>query len=266
MNALLQHLLFDFREGVRNRHLLFLNYLFPLGFYLMIGAIMPGINPFFRGLMIPGMVIVAILAATLLGLPECLVNARESGQFRSYRIHGVPAVAVLLVPAFTTLIHLLIVASLITLTAPFLFSAPWPSNWPGFIGISLVGALASTSIGLLIGVISPNSRVAVLWSQLLFVPSFLVGGFMFPNRLLPPVARALSHLMPATLIMDSLNAFVYEPPGRPTPLLILACLAVVGFGLALFLFRWDRVYGTRHSMAWALLVVIPPAAGILLIS
>ena len=74
MKALFEHALFDFRDGIRNRHLLFLNYLFPLGLYLMMGSIMPSINPYFRDLMIPGMTIVAILAATLLGLPESLVH------------------------------------------------------------------------------------------------------------------------------------------------------------------------------------------------
>ncbi len=262
MKALFEHALFDFRDGIRNRHLLFLNYLFPLGLYLMLGSIMPGINPYFRDLMIPGMTIVAILAATLLGLPESLVNSRESGQFRSYWINGVPAAAVLLVPVFTTLLHLAIVTLLIAISAPLLFAAPTPADWPAFIGICLVGALTLAAIGLLIGVVSPNSRVALLWSQLLFVPSFLVGGFMFPGRLLPPVARALSHLMPATLIMDSLSASLPEASGSSAPVLVLSCTGLAAFVLALYLFRWDRRYGTRHSPLWAFLALLPPLAGV----
>jgi len=34
-----------------------MNYLFPLGFYLMMGAIMPSINPPFRETLIPAMVV-----------------------------------------------------------------------------------------------------------------------------------------------------------------------------------------------------------------
>ena len=86
MNAFAVHLSFEFRTGIRNRTLLLMNYLFPLGFFLMMGFIMPDLNPSFLPLMIPAMVVFAVLAATLLGLPEPLVNAREAGVFRSYKI------------------------------------------------------------------------------------------------------------------------------------------------------------------------------------
>ena len=56
MDAFAAHFAFEFRVGVRNKMLLFLNYLFPLGLYLMLGFILTGLNPFFREVIIPGMV------------------------------------------------------------------------------------------------------------------------------------------------------------------------------------------------------------------
>jgi len=103
MNAFVQHFSFEFRTGVRNKNLLLLNYLFPLGFYLMMGFIMVEINPLFQKDLIPAMVVFAVLAATLLGIPDPLVTARESGIFRSYKINGVPAFSILLIPALTTI-------------------------------------------------------------------------------------------------------------------------------------------------------------------
>lgn len=67
-----------------------MNYLFPLGFYLMMGFIMAAINPPFREGIIPAMLVFSALSATLLGIPDPLVNARENGIFRSYKINGVP--------------------------------------------------------------------------------------------------------------------------------------------------------------------------------
>ena len=106
MSAFTTHFSFEFKTGIRNKNLLLMNYLFPLGFFLMMGAIMPSINPYFRETMIPAMVTFAILAATLLGLPDPLVNARETGIFRSYKINGVPARSILAIPAVTTALHL----------------------------------------------------------------------------------------------------------------------------------------------------------------
>jgi len=95
MNAFIHHFSFEFRTGIRNKQLLLMNYLFPLGFYLMMGFIMAEINPLFREDIIPAMVVFAILAATLLGIPDPLVNARENGVFRSYKINGIPAISIL---------------------------------------------------------------------------------------------------------------------------------------------------------------------------
>src|SRR5512137_10049 len=106
MNAFLNHFSFEFRTGVRNRQLLLMNYLFPLGFYLLMGFIMPSINPLFLGTLIPALVVFAVLASTLLGIPDPLVTARENGIFRSYKINGVPSISILSIPALTTALHL----------------------------------------------------------------------------------------------------------------------------------------------------------------
>ena len=60
MTAFLNHFSFEFRTGIRNRTLLLMNYLFPLGFYLMMGFVMRAINPTFLDSMTPAMVVFAI--------------------------------------------------------------------------------------------------------------------------------------------------------------------------------------------------------------
>ena len=132
MNAFIHHFAFEFRTGIRNRQLLMLNYLFPLGFYLIMGFVMAEINPPFREVIIPAMVVFGILSATLLGIPDPLVNARENGVFRSYKINGIPSLSILVIPSLTTILHLVIVVIIITVTAPLLFDAPLPVNWLNF--------------------------------------------------------------------------------------------------------------------------------------
>lgn len=77
MNAFVQHLSFEFRVGLRNRDLLLLNYLFPLGFFLLMGLVMGGINPGFVPTMIPAMTMFAVMTGAILGLPNPLVEQRE---------------------------------------------------------------------------------------------------------------------------------------------------------------------------------------------
>lgn len=270
MNAFIHHFSFEFRTGIRNKQLLLMNYLFPLGFYLMMGFIMAEINPLFREDIIPAMVVFGILAATLLGIPDPLVNARENGVFRSYKINGIPSISILTIPALTTILHLVIVAVLITVTAPLFFHAPLPVNWLNYALIFVATAFACAGLSVLIGVVSPSSRMTVLWSQLIFVPSMLLGGLMLPYSMLPDAAGKFAQLLPATQAMNAFNGLAmgkvaaFSPWGSVSMLFVSGVLA---FGLAVYLFSWDRRNTTRrgHPLL-ALLVLLPYVVGIFLLA
>ncbi len=266
MQAFTAHFAFEIRTGIRNKTLLLMNYLFPLGFYLMMGLIMPGINPMFRDVLIPGMVAFAILASTLLGMPDQLVNARESGIFRSYKINGIPALSLIFMPALTTMLHLAVVTGIIALTAPLFFDAPTPTNWGSFLLIALLLAYTCAGLAVLIGVIAPNSRMTVLYAQAIFLPSMLIGGVMLPYNMLPETAAAFAQLLPVTHAMNAFQAMAMGGTADFSAAWSVWSLFIVGhlaFFLAWYLFSWDgRNTERRGHPALALLALLPFVVGI----
>ncbi|GAB5426399.1 MAG: hypothetical protein Crog4KO_35460 [Crocinitomicaceae bacterium] len=174
MNAFANHFSFEFRTGIRNVTLLLLAYLIPMGLYVMLGFVLIDIEPTFGEMFIPLLTIIAILLSTLMGLPDLLVTARKAGIFRNYKINGVPTLSLLIIPALTTIFHLVIVTIIFIVAAPLLFSASMPLNWLGFVLTFIVTAFALAGLGVLIGVISSNSRVTVLWAQAIFIPTMVV--------------------------------------------------------------------------------------------
>ena len=269
MTAFMTHFNFEFRTGIRNKNLLLMTYLFPLGFYLMMGFIMPTINPPFQEAMIPAMITFTVLAATLLGLPESLVQARELGIFRSYKINGVPALSILLVSGLTASSHLIIISLLITLSAPVLFGAKVPANAVSFLITIMALAVASTGIGLLIGVMAPSSRLTVMYSQAIFVPSILLGGLMMPFDILPEAARLVAQLFPATHAMNAFYELTLDKTAIFNPwasIIILFAGGLLAYLLALYLFRWDSKNSLRRGpTALALLALTPYLVGLLLL-
>jgi len=261
MTAFIHHFIFEFRAGIRNKTLLLLNYLFPLGFYLMIGFIMVEINPPFRETIIPAMVVFGILSATLLGIPDPLVNARENGIYRSYKINGIPSLSILVIPALTTILHLVIVAAIISLTAPLLFKAPLPVHWLNYCLIFFATALACAGLSILIGVVSPTSRMTILWSQLIFTPSMLLGGLMVPYHMLPAAAGKIAQLLPSTQAMNAFNGLAmgkgsdFSPWGSVS---VLISSGIIAFGLAIYLFSWDSRNTTRRGHPLLGLLVLLP--------
>jgi len=269
MNAFLYHFLFEFYSGFRNKNLLLLNYLFPLGFFLLMGFIMPSINPPFREVIIPAMVIFSVLSATLLGIPDPLVNDREKGVFRSYKINGVPKASILAIPALTTMLHSLIVIIVITIVAPLLFDAPAPVNWLNYIIISIAFIFSCSGISVLIGVCSSNSRMTVLWSQIFFIPSMLLSGLMIPFSFLPETAGVFARLLPATYAMNAFNSLAMGNSSDFSPwgsVVVLITSGVLAYLLSSFLFSWDRQNTTRRAHpGFSFLVLIPFIIGMIIL-
>jgi len=269
MNAFASHFSFEFRTGIRDKTLLLMNYLFPLGLYILLGFLMADLNPDFVPTMIPAMIIIAIMSGTILSLPNPLVGAREAGIFRSYKINGVPAISILTIPALTTILHMVIVAAIITATAPLLFNAPSPVNWPGFILFFLLAAFAHAGLGTLISVISSSTRAVVLWSQLIFLPSMLIGGLMIPLSMLPGALGKVGLLLPATHAMNAFQGLAQNQAAAFDPLwsvLILLVGGILSFGLANYLFCWDSQNRTRRGHpALGLLALVPYAVGVVLL-
>jgi len=265
MNAFRTHFAIEFRMGLRNRNALLMTYLFPLAFYLLVSGLMSRLNPYFKDSIIPAIVSFAVLSGIVLGLPSPLITYRENGVFRSYKVNGVPAASILLIPVISSLLHTVIVAFIIALTAGPLFHAPLPTNWLGFVGYLLLLAAALSGIALLIGVVAANTRVSILVTQLIYLPSILLGGVMVPSSVLTGAFRRIGLLMPTSYAVSFYNGIARPVtplvPALPAAIILLAGTAV-SFLLALLLFSWDRQNaGRKANPALAILAMVPYVVG-----
>jgi ABC-2 type transport system permease protein len=268
MTAFSNHFLFEFKTGLRNPGAMMVNYLLPLGFYAAMGFVMVEINPGYKELLIPSMMVFASLSSNILGLPNPLVEAREAGIYRSFKINGVPAISILSTPALSTSIHSLIVSAIIALTATPLFDAVPPENWLALVLVTLLTAFTFSTLGMLIGVVSSSTRTVVLWSQLIYLPSILLGGMMIPIALMPDSIQRFSGLIPSTYAMQAFFGFAYNQETVIDPWLSVGVLLVSGilaFILAIFLFNWDSTNQTRRaSPLLGLLILVPYIAATLI--
>jgi ABC-2 type transport system permease protein len=268
MNAFATHFAFEFKSTLRNPTQLLMNYLFPLAFYGMMGLVMVQINPGFKDIIIPSLVIFTIMVGTVLGLSSPLVESRDAGIYRSFKINGVPALSILAIPTLSTVFHALIASAVIALTGGPFFGGATPANWGYFVVVTLVTAFSLGSLGALIGVVATGSRSTVLLSQGIFLPSMLLGGLMMPMSVLPESVHFVSGLLPTSYAMQAMEGLAFARETVFDPALSLAVLAASGLVsilLALYLFNWDsRNSSRRGHPLMALIAVLPFIAGIIL--
>lgn len=267
MRAFINHFAFEFKYILRDKTLFFMSYLFPLLFYVMMGLVMTSINPEFNKTLIPAMIVFTALVSTLLGMPAPVVQGRESGIFRSYKINGIPKLAVLLMPAVTNLFHMIIVSIVIVITAPLLFKGVMPED----VGMLILGflalSIACTGTGILIATISPNNRAAIILAQMIFVPSMILGGIMMPASMLPENMGRLSRIFPSAYAMDIFNGTLAGGKQQYDSVLSLLILTVAGllsFIISWYLFKWDSSE-KKKIVFFAVLALLPYIIGIVVL-
>ncbi len=267
MNAFAHHLRFDFMAGLRNSTTMLMFYLFPLGFYVLMSIVMTEINPAFVDTAVPALVVVTLMAGTVLGLPGQFVETRQLGIYRMFKVNGVPAQAALASPIISGAAHAVIASSVIATTAGPVFGLPAPSVWPAFYALLILGAVCFGSLAALIGVVSDSARATVLWSQLVFLPSMLIGGLMVDIAILPDSVLPFARLLPPTYAGQALlgHAFGADTLIDPTgAVLVLVASSVLNSALATLLFRWDPAdRDGRHPKLLALLGLAPFVVGAL---
>jgi ABC-2 type transport system permease protein len=255
------HFAYEFKTGLRNPTSLLMNYLFPLAFFAMMGGVMTQINPGYKALLVPSMITFVTMTGSLLGLPAPLVEAREAGVFRSFKINGVPALSILLVPVLTTVFHALIVAAIVAVAGPTLFGGDAPREVLPFVLVTLLAAFLFGGLGALIGVVANQGRSTVLLSQAIFLPSMLLGGLMIPVTMLPESVRPIAGLLPTTHVMQALLGLAYNDGTALHPsasVAVVAAGAVLSFGLAIYLFSWDSRNSTRRGHPLLALLALAP--------
>jgi ABC-2 type transport system permease protein len=94
--------------------------------------------------------------------------------------------------------------------------------------LTLLIAFTYGGLGMLIGVISNSARSTVLWSQLIFLPSVLLGGLMMSLSFIPESIRPVAGLLPTTYAIEAMLGLAYGKETILAPQVSLLVLAALG--------------------------------------
>ena len=123
-------------------------------------------------------------------------------------------------------VHLIMTCMVILLLAPILFKASLPSQLPLFFLALGIYIFVSLSIGSILGLTVKNQAKLTMIAQLVFLPSIMLSGIMFPSNLLPDFLQAIGRLFPASwgyrLMLD--HGFDLE---NLWYLILVSCITVI---------------------------------------
>lgn len=197
MSAFMYSALLQWKLDMRSPNIIVACYAVPLAFYAFMSGIFTSVMPDMEKTLIPSMTVFAVSMGALIGLPPSLAEIYGSDIRKSYQANGVPLFAGVLAVNISSALHLLIMSLIIWATAPIAFDAALPSDPGQYIAALVVFVAVSLGIASIIGLGVRNTAAVPMVSILVFLPSIMLSGIMFPAELLPESFQQASKVFPA---------------------------------------------------------------------
>lgn len=237
MRAFLYGVFLQWKLDMRSKTLLITCYIVPLLFFAVMGGIFTSVMPQAKDTLIQSMTVFGVTMGALIGLPPSLVEIYSTDIKKVYKANGVPLYLGLVLTNISAYIHLFIMSVVLYFAAPLAFNAEIPDN-PERYFISLAVFIAvSLSIASIIGLAVKDQAKTSMVSIIVFLPSILLSGIMFPIDLLPKAFQTAGKIFPASWGYRMMADYIFQLKNL-LPLTVLFVLAV--FACIILLRRLDK--------------------------
>lgn len=210
-------------------------YFTPLVFFFVMGSVFSSTTPLLKTTLAASMTIFAASMGSIMGAPTPLVEMRESGTMRAFKVNGIPPEATLAVSAVSAFIHLFIVSVIIYTVSPIVFHSDIPESAGLYFAVLAVFLFASVGVGMFIGIWAKGHSFATMLSMIIFLPSLLLSGIMFPASMLPRALVWIGRIFPATYALQSFYGYAYQREtdiGAGISLCIIASIGLIMYFLS----------------------------------
>ena len=127
-----------------------------------------------------------------------IVREKETGTMEVLLVSPLKPLYIILAKAVPYLLISLVNIATILLLAYFLLQVPIRGSLLVLVSLSILYAIVSLALGLLISTLADTQQAAMLISGVvLMLPVILLSGMLFPIENMPDILQYLSHLVPA---------------------------------------------------------------------
>ena len=261
MKAFLAFLKIDLKLAMRNRAVLFFNYLFPLMFFFIFGYAFDAKQGSTSVIVVTMVTTIGILGSGFFGAGMRAVQEREENILRRYKVAPITPVPLLLASIVMGVILYLPTVILMLFLAHNLYGMPMPINLFSLFLFVCVGAAAFRSLGLIIAAVVNSSQEANVLIQIVYMPMLLLSGATFPLQFMPSWLQIVTQFIPASYLVTGMSGILQRGETvlqNSKSVFALVVTLLVALFISTKLFRWEKEEKLRPSAKlWVLVVLLP---------
>ena len=225
----------------RNPSAAFFNFLLPLLFLGLFGAIFSG-QQAELDVIVPGIAGMSVMSTTFSALAFNLTFLREQGILK--RIRGTPLPSSVYLGAITgsAVTNTAFQIAIITTAGKLFFGVNWPQSWVMLAIFVIVGVCCFTALGVALSHAIPSFEAAPAYVNAVFLPVIFISGVFYDADRAPTLLVHVAEILPLIHLIDGLSAAMVTGKGMTgnwSSLAVLAAWAAVGGILAVRGFSWE---------------------------
>jgi ABC-2 type transport system permease protein len=225
----------------RNPTAAFFNFLFPLIFLALFGAIFHN-DQDNLDVIVPGIAGMAIMSTTFIALATNLVFLREQGVLKRMRGTPLPESTYLIGVFANAVTNAVIQIGIVILAGGLLLGVDWPKDWLELAVYTAAGVVTLAALGVAWSHVIPNFDAAPAYTNIVFLPVIFISGVFYDVENAPSFLRDIAQALPLTHIIDGLSGALVT--GRSladnaSGLIVIGLWGLLGIVFAIRGFSWE---------------------------
>lgn len=184
---------------------------------------------------------IAICAGGVMGLPLVVSDYRHKKILKRFKVTPTSPSLILAVQVAIYALYSIISLILVYATAAVFFGYQLSGSWFHFLGAYLLVMLSMFSIGLLVGGVAPNIKIASILASILYFPMLIFSGATLPYEVMPTALQKAADILPLTQGIKLIKTASLGLPANSVllPVVELIILAVTCTGVSIRFFKWE---------------------------
>ena len=247
MNKFFTMLKTEFKLSFRGMDMIIFALCMPVVIAVILGAIY-GNKPAFSGAeysfleqSFGALSTIAVCAGGVMGLPLLISDYRNKKILKRYKVTPTNPSFLLAVWVAIYVIYSLLSLLLVFGTLSLFFGCRFSGSFGSFLLTYVLVMLSMFSIGLMVGGIAPNMKIASVIASILYFPMLIFSGATLPYEVMPSVLQKAADILPLTQGIKMLKAVSLGFPLETVwkSITIMFAFMIICGGIAVRFFKWE---------------------------
>jgi imidazolonepropionase-like amidohydrolase/ABC-type multidrug transport system permease subunit len=261
MKAYLALIKINLLLALRQKSVLFFNYLFPLIFFFVFAQAFKAGEGGAITQVVTMVAVIGILGNGLFGAGMTAVQERENNILRRYKVTPISPAPLLVASMVVGLLTYLPYIVLMLILAHFRYGMVFPPNLISVLLFASFGLVAFRAIGLTVASVVNSVQESAIVTQILYLSMLFLSGSSFPLAMFPKWLMTVTQFIPATYLVSGLQSIILRRESifqNASAVGALCMTVLVATFVSVKLFRWEKEEKIRTSAKLWLIAVLAP--------